>query len=310
MAIAGATDASYATSAVALGDSGTGFQVTVSNASSSATSNSATLTAGPRAPALGDLRYLLCQQVTAPGYCVGDTLIVNSLVYSATNSLGTPYQMGSTAITTGGCAWLGSVWPLPTGMTGLNMYYQYDNPDDTPYPAYLESVATPNVVINSIDLEPLCGFVASWVQTTGTGGFDFKMESVPPSQLQATVAADGAASRIVTATTFDDSTGNAVLISYGWQGDTTTTYEAQTVIATPANVASAATTLAGEGYFISAFGGNDTDGYMLIGMRVQGDTLARPIAVGAPASPETVPYSIVVWFSETAGQYGTQLGEL
>ena len=58
------------------------------------------------------------------------------------------------------------------------------------------------------------------------------------------------------------------------------------------------------------FGGNDTDGYMLIGMRVQGDTLARPIAVGAPASPETVPYSIVVWFSETAGQYGTQLGEL
>jgi hypothetical protein len=115
----------------------------------------------------------------------------------------------------------------------------------------------------------------------------------------------------VTAVTFDDSTGNAVVISYGWQGDTTTAYDVQTVVATPENVASAATTLAGEGYFLSAFGGNDTDGFMLIGMRVQGDTLPRPITVGSPATPETVPYTIVAWFSESSTDiYGTQLGEL
>ncbi|MGA7242603.1 MAG: hypothetical protein WBX19_05450, partial [Terracidiphilus sp.] len=162
-------------------------------------------------------------------------------------------------------------------------------------------------------LEPACDAIGvSWVQTTQSGGFDYKIESVPLSELQATVAADGAASRIVTAVTFDDSSGNAVLISYGWQGDTTTMYEAQTVVASPANVTSAAVTLAGEGYFISAFGGNDADGYMLIGMRVQGDTLPRPTNgyTGAPPTSETVPFSTVVWFSEPSpSSVGAQIGE-
>ena len=140
----------------------------------------------------------------------------------------------------------------------------------------------PNAVIDSIDLEPTCNAIAvSWVQTEQTGEFDYKMEAVPPSQLQAAVAADGAASRIVTAVTFDDSSGDAILISYGWSGDTATVYEAKTVVATPTDVANQATILAGEGYFISAFGGNDTDGYMLIGMRVQGDSLPRPITGGS-----------------------------
>jgi hypothetical protein len=43
--------------------------------------------------------------------------------------------------------------------------------------------------------------------------------------------------------------------------------------------------MAGEGYIISAFGGNDTNGYMLIGMRVQGDTLPRPIEGATPTGP-------------------------
>ena len=216
----------------------------------------------------------------------------------------------------GGCAQLASDWPLPSGTTGLNMYYQYDNPGDVPYPTYLESVAAPNVVINSADLEPACGLSVSWVQTTGTGGFDYKMESVSPADLQATVAADGAASRIVTAVTFDDSTGNAVVVSYGWQGDTATVYDAQTTITAPGNVFSAAMTLAAEGYFISAFGGNETDGYMLIGMRVQGDTMPRPteyytvtVPTVAPAADTNAPFSVVVWLAETPGQFGTLIEE-
>jgi hypothetical protein len=92
---------------------------------------------------------------------------------------------------------------------------------------------------------------------------------------------DGTESRIVTAVSFDAS-GNAILISYGWTGDTTTVYETKTIAIQPGNnvssaVVSAATTLADTGYFISAFGGNDTDGYALIGARVQGDTLPRSI---------------------------------
>ena len=111
----------------------------------------------------------------------------------------------------------------------------------------------------------------------------------------------GRKSRVITAASFDAS-GNAVMISYGWQGDTTTVYDAQTTVVSPRQVVTAATTLANEGYFISAFGGNDTDGYILIGMRVQGDTLPRPITalnVSAPNIPTTVPYyTPVVYFFE------------
>lgn len=312
--ISGASSASYTTPMVALTDSGAAFQVTVSNASSSVTSNSATLTAGPRAPALGDLRYLLWQQVTVPWNNGGEPVELGITEESVTNALGTPLEIGSTLVQEEDeCTWVASVLLLPTSMTGLDMYYQWDNTTYTPYASYLESISAPNVVIDSIDLEPACDAIGvSWVQTTQTGGFDYKMESVPPSELQSTVAADGAARRIVTAVTFDDALGNAVLISYGWQGDTTTVYEAHTVIAPPDSVASAATTLAAEGYFISAFGGNDTEGYMLIGMRVQGDTLPRPTNgySGAPASSETVPFTPVLWFLEAPpSSVGAQIGE-
>jgi hypothetical protein len=311
--IPGATSASYTTPTVALSDNGSRFQVTVSNASSSATSNTAILTAGPRAPAIGDLRYLLWQQVTVPWNSGGEPVQLGFTEEWVTNAVGTPLAIGSTNVQENDCTWVASVLFLPPNMTGLDMYYQWDNTNYTPYASYLESVTAPNVVIDSVDLEPACTAIGvAWVQTTQTGGFDYKMESVPPSRLQATVAADGAASRIVTAATFDDASGNAVLISYGWQGDTTTVYEAQTVIASPVNVQSAATTLAKEGYFISAFGGDDTFGYILIGMRVQGDTLPRPTDgyADAPSTSETVPFTTVVWFSEPSPSgVGAQIGE-
>jgi hypothetical protein len=144
----------------------------------------------------------------------------------------------------------------------------------------VQSVVAPNVVIDSIDLEPANNeYAIAYVETAQTGGFDYRLEVVPPDQLQATVANDGAESRVVTAASFD-ANNQANVISYGWTGDTTTVYEAQTIVADSASeIASQAETLAADGYFISAFGGNDTDGYMLIGMRVQGDTVARPISV-------------------------------
>jgi hypothetical protein len=59
--ISGAISASYTTPDVALGSDGSTrigtFQVTVSDEASSVTSKSATLTAGPRSPKAGDLRY-------------------------------------------------------------------------------------------------------------------------------------------------------------------------------------------------------------------------------------------------------------
>jgi hypothetical protein len=107
------------------------------------------------------------------------------------------------------------------------------------------------------------------------------MEAVPANHIQAAAADDGAQSRIITAVTFDHATGNAILISYGWLGDTTTVYDAQTIVTPKEKVSTQATSLASQGYFISAFGGNDTDGYILVGMRVHGDTMPRPIELGS-----------------------------
>ena len=219
---------------------------------------------------------------------------------SVNDALGTPLEIGSSWVREKDCTWEANILFLPPSTTGLDMYYQWDNTNYTSYASYLESVAAPNVVIDSIDLEPACDAIGvTWVQTTQAGGFDYKMDLVPPSQLQATVAADGTACRVVTAVTFDDASGNAVVISYGWQGDTTTLYEAQTVIATPSNVASATTTLADEGYFISAFCGNDAVGYILVGMRVKGDSLPRPITVSTSV-PTSMPYYVpVVYLAES-----------
>lgn len=165
-----------------------------------------------------------------------------------------------------------------------------------------------------MDYHPTCkeiGVVILASSSTTEPSFDQRIELVDPSNLQTRVAADGAASRIVTAVTYDRLSGKAVLLSYGWQGDTTTAYEAKTFIAQPTNVLADAEQLANQGYFISAFGGDDTLGYMIVGMRVMGDTTPRPwyTVVGSggtstatqgntPSIPAPSPASTNLWLEE------------
>ena len=277
VAISGATGASYTTPPVALGANGStavgSFQVTVSNSVNSVTTKAVTLTAGARQPKPGDIRYLSAAQVGLPGFwgsAGGQAGNLTSDVYSFANSLGTPLWIGK------GCTWNFFAIFLPKPMDNMAMYYQVGHLQYTSAASYLQSAAAPYLVITSMDIQPQAGCEAvgvSWIETA-QGGFDQRLEVVSPSQIQAQVAADGQASRIVTAASFDAS-GNAILISYGWTGDTTTVYETQTYLVAAAQVAAAATTLAADGYFISAFGGNDADGYILVGARVQGDTLPR-----------------------------------
>jgi hypothetical protein len=314
-AIPGAIGASYTTPIAQLGpDNSTAigsFQVTVSNTVNSVTSKIATLTAGPRGPQAGDLRYLLNQQVDLPGFTTTAGLGFGWLGIteeSIANAVGTPLTLGSTWYSTSGCLWEFNYWYLPSPMTGLGMYYQEDFTNQQSYTSYLQSVAQPNTVITSMDLEPACQiFGVSWALTAEGGGFDQRIETIPigaslaPAiQNQATL--DGSASRIITAATFDDAGQQAVLLSYGWKGDATTVYESQTYLVPPSQIGSAAATLANAGYFISAFGGNDTDGYILVGMRVKGDSLPRPIwGSGVGTAPETItgPYpTLVIWDNE------------
>jgi hypothetical protein len=250
-----------------------------------------------RYPKAGDLRYLLFSQVNLPGLLdVGNTggvsayaggLIVSE---SAGNAVGSPLGIGSSYICGDGtCVWPFSYQLLPEPMTGLSMYYQGGGYSS--FVSDLQSFAASNVVFTSLDLEPVEGFYAvSWVETVQAGGLDYRLDPVVPAgmgqqaQIQAQATLDGRESRVVTAVTFD-AQGNADLISYGWTGDTATVYETQTSMVPPGEVCSTATSLAGEGYIISAFGGNDTDGYILIGMRVQGDRLPRPIEGSTPTGP-------------------------
>ena len=312
--ISGAMASSYTTPDVALGPDGSTqigtFQVTVSDGANSVTSKSATLTAGPRSPKQGDVRYLQVAQVDVPGY--GNNSGVNTIVGSgasseffAQNALGSPLSMGSSEGCDSGCQWAVFITFLPPGVTGLSIYYE-GNPY-TNYAAFqpeLQTLAGSDIVFTSLDLEPAGGdYGLSWVQVAANGGFDYRLDPrIAPgagqaAQIQEQAAVDGSQSRVITAVSFDES-GNAVLVSYGWTGDTTTVYETQTAFIPPGmnilvNTTSAAKTLANEGYSISAFGGNDKDGYIMVGMRVQGDTLPRTLFIDA-ATPTNPPYATSV----------------
>lgn len=311
-AISGATASTYTTEPASAGNSGSSlagtYQVTVSNGTTSVTSNPVTLTIGPRSPKAGDLSYLIDEQVDVPGLLSSGGLITgisfgitdNSTSDWENNAISTPLAIGNSC-TPSACVWPINYLGLPPGITGIN---SYDYPGElSSFTSDLQLHAAPNVIFASLDMQPSAGgYALMWYQTTqpDAGSFDYKLEVVPPAQVQATAMADGAASRIVTAAAFD-ANGNANLISYGWTGDTITTYEAKTYLVPASQICTTASSLAQQGYFISAFGGNSSLGYMLIGMRVQGDTLPRPVYVNAAFPADTPPYPTSVVFYEGFG---------
>lgn len=290
VSIPGATESSYTTPTVSLADSGTQYQVTVTSAPPSEsqvseTSNVVTLTAGPRAPAEGDVRYLLWQQAGPRNEDEPRGLgSVGAVNVEITNALGTPVGLGNLVDPPAcGAVWGYNFLVVPTSMDGeFTTYYEVQPAQG--WQSYLESINSPNVVIFSLDVE--CqAFAVGWVQVQA-GGFDYMLEEVPASEVSATIANYGSESRIVTATTYDTTSNEWALISYGWQGDTTTVYESQAAIVS--DFWNEAETLANQGYFISAVGGNDTNGYLMVGMRVQGDTMARAILWGTSSYENSV----------------------
>ena len=288
--IPGATELSYITPTVSLADSGTQYQGTVTSDSQvSETSAVATLTAGPRAPATGDVRYLLWQQAGPRN----DNAPIGAGQTDAniTNALGTPLSLGV------GCGgeWLFNYLVVPTSMDGqFTTHYQSENTQtQQSWQSYLESINTPNTVIFSADLE--CQFMAVACTQVQLGTFDYKLEELPASEVGAAIANDGSESRIVTAVIYDSALNEWALISYGWQGDTTTLYESQSAIVPSTQVWNEAETLANQGYFISSVGGPDTDGYLMVGMRVKGDTMPRAIQYGSGSYQNSVTPDNAYW---------------
>ncbi len=275
-AIGGANGASYTLPAATAPDNNAAFTVTVANTAGSTTSSPAILTVGPRAPAAGDWRFQGIDLPASAGYQLSN--LAARLQLSYPNFIGTPLEIGAVqglcvVGITYDCSWDYLTFYLPTGVTALSTYYESDVYNSLE--ADLSALAAPNVVITSLDLEPSNQvFAVSWLQTGAPSGFILQTQWVETAQLQATASQLGSEGRVITAVSF--SQGQVYVLSYGWQSDTTTDYDALVVTADANDFWIQAQSLAQGGYIITAMGGDPTDGVVLVGTKVQGDTIARP----------------------------------
>ena len=85
--------------------------------------------------------------------------------------------------------------------------------------------------------------------------------------------------------------------------------------ATLDDVAIAASTLASEGYIITAVGGHPTGGFLLVGTRVQGDTTPRPLKILVSPQDDVKAqlwgqgYAVITSFPDPSFTTGTWIGE-
>jgi hypothetical protein len=322
--ISGATSNAYTTPATTFADTGEIFTATVTNATGSVTSSAAALTVTARAPQAGDLRF---QQVaaisTVNGYGKGgeSSILSPGIGLGFGDAIGAPLSLGGSCeagvITAERfpCSWAIDSYDLPAGVTGLSngflddylADFQADLQGALGSLSYLTgALDSPQTVIASLDMEPAAGaFAASWITTASGGGFDLAQHTVAPGDLQQATSQEGAQGRVITAVSFD--AGQVFYLSYGWQNDPSTVYETQVETATFENVGQVATNLAQAGYIITACGGDYSDGILLIGTRVKGDTMARPIMV-VPAGQSPLPlyqdgYAVVVFIFQPDSEY-------
>ena len=289
--IDGATSGSYSTPAVQFADTGSQYSVIITNSVSTVTSNPATLTVTARAPQADDLRF---QQVDAastvngysPASALSTVLFANGTegggqAYTFGNATGTPlFVMNDPG------SWQFFPW-VSAESTGLQTGYftdqvsnfQSDLGETSSGP--IGTLNAPNTVITSVSFVPsIDWFALSWIRTTQAGGFDMAQHTVAPSDFQAAATQEGENSRVITAVSYN--AGQVFYLSYGWQGDTATAYDVQVANATIQTAATVVSNLAAQGYILTAIGGEgntDGSGILLVGTRVRGDTLPRPVMV-------------------------------
>ena len=306
-AIAGATSSNYTTSATTFADTGANFSVTVNNSAGTVVSNAASLTVTARAPMTGDLRF---QQVDAPSTVNGwgnsgvglSTFLLGRSAQDFFPSIGTPFYVGSagncgaTPVTNGtGCSWAFTEVPFTVSSSNPTLLAGYGSDLFDNFQADLQNPAWPSFgngaspasaasVITSLDLEPANAlFAIAWIQSAQQTGFEPVQNTVTAANLQAAATQEGASSRVITA--ISNNAGEITYLSYGWQSDTATLYETQVVTTSPTDAPTAAASLAAQGFIITATGLADSSGnVLLVGTRVQGDTMARPFVAAQDAS--------------------------
>jgi hypothetical protein len=290
--VSGAISSAYTTPPTAFADSGSTYTVIVSNTGGSVTSAVASLTVTARAPAQGDLRF---QQVDADSTVNGygnptgmSTNLDGRMGMSFGSSIGTSFYVGPgncanpPSLDGVGCAW--SFSSIPVATAGLSAAYAADFYDSFSHdlqgswPLFGNGLlpTSSHSVITSLDLEPAdILFALAWVQDEAQDSFTAVQRTVAPANLASAAAAEGAASRVITA--ISHNAGQITYFAYGWQSDTTTIYETQIATGSADTVVAQAADLAAQGYIITATGiADDIGTVILVGTRVQGDTLPRP----------------------------------
>jgi hypothetical protein len=294
--IPGATTSTYTTGVTVFSDTGATFTVTVSNQAGSVVSNAASLTITARAPKAGDLRF---QQVDAAstinGYAI-DSGALSVLGCPAPGQGGIAYfdpaDIGSGFwLTTNFCLSQFTAFAPPAGVTGPGMVYAvvpaqfYQSSLQGGYLGLSPAPDDPGSVITSLGLRSSAGSAAfAYIHGDQSSGFSSASYTVAAGGLQALATQEGLYGHVITAISYDGA--NATLFSYGWTGDTSL-YESQVVFGTLDTVADLATGLANEGYIITATGNSqaaDGSGVVLVGTRVRGDTMPRPIFIGDSAA--------------------------
>ena len=315
--VSGATQSSFTSQPVVTSDAGSTFSVLVSSGGKSLQSRLATLTIGPRNPVAGDLRF---QQVGA---------ISSSQEYAAaylTNQSAPgqnefPNQFGSPLSLGPGC--MGVPTTPASGVydcsfliygfsslqsSGLNAFYDSDYIEKLP--AFLNSINHSDTVVTGWSLNPIFDeYGASWLQGIDPSQFDLHQLAVPASGLAAALMQEGSASRVVTAVSFDGSV--ATLLSYGWSRDVNTLYDETAFTTTYSGAAATATQMAQQGYIVTAIGGSYSNGIILVGTKVHGDALPRPLltSTGSIQGLSANGYAIVGFLVLPTGQTSLFIGE-
>jgi hypothetical protein len=238
------------------------------------------------APKPGDLRF---QQVDAPATIDGYSSVLSenitgNLVFTW-NGYGSPLRFFPSAEecvlgVPDDCAWF--FFGLSSPSSGLVTTYQGNLLSS--FQSDLKALPS-NGVITSLDFEAANGaYAMSWIKSDPLANFTpVTSGSALPADFPAIAAQEGALSHVITGVAFNAGVLNYV--SFGWQSDTTTQYEVQVATAaTLDDVPVKAASLAQNGYIVTAIGGDVSDGYLVIGTRVRGDTMPRPFKVVSSAN--------------------------
>ena len=245
----------------------------------------------PRAPLVGDLRF---QQVDSPqmnnGYYnggAGSGIMLSGGGYSFSEATGAPlgvdgcYPDPATPPLSQDCGWVFQAYNLPNSVTGLSAYYLSVYYSD--FQKEMALLSNPTTVVTGWDVNPDYGIVAlSYMVTQQTTGFDMAMHTVALAQMQAAATQEGLLGRVITAVSFN--AGQISYLSYGWTKDKGTVYETTVATSTKATAWPAVQQLAAQGYIITAIGGNNANGVIIVGTKVKGDTLPRKVGAILPGT--------------------------